>query len=187
MGYVIAPHGAKGKVKVEVKGRMEKILPILSRIIIGNKEYKIAKVKRFEEVFIIGLKGIRKRDDAENLRAQNVFVLKVDIPKKTRIETGIEPAKVLLPTNVKPKRLVGMVAKPHGVHGSVKVVFYTPSTEMLEGRKAYIEEMGKYLETKLKDIRVVKRSDDRAYAIVKLEGVEDRTQAEVLRKRSIWI
>ena len=72
---------------------------------------------------------------------------------------------------------IGVIVRPHGVRGGVKLEPLTDSTARFKGlRQAYIEENGAYRTAQLSDIAVQPDA-----VTLHIEGVDTREQAEALR------
>lgn len=72
---------------------------------------------------------------------------------------------------------IAAVARPHGVHGGVKLQPLTDSTARFRGLKqAYLEQDGAYRPVRLSDVAVQPDS-----VTLRIEGVDSREQAEALR------
>lgn len=78
---------------------------------------------------------------------------------------------------------VGYVTKPQGIKGEVKV---KPLTDDMfrfdELDKVFIKQQDRYV-----PVKVQKRKYVKDWVILKLEGFEDRNQAETLRGEHLWI
>ncbi len=78
---------------------------------------------------------------------------------------------------------VGEILKPQGVHGEVKVRPLTNDITRFEDlEEAFFEEKGAYTPVKT---RFVRCDGDAAY--LKIGGVEDRNQAELLRGKLLYV
>jgi 16S rRNA processing protein RimM len=79
--------------------------------------------------------------------------------------------------------LIGKVAKPHGLHGQVKVQSYGSSHEsFFAGRKVYLSQGQEMRELVLSEVKVRPRS-----LFLNFQGVDNRQQAEGLSGASLYI
>lgn len=77
---------------------------------------------------------------------------------------------------------IGLIVRPHGVHGALKLLPLTDNTDrFLKLKQAYIEQDG-YKKLDIKEISVQADS-----VIIALEGIDTREQAEKLRDKYICV
>lgn len=81
--------------------------------------------------------------------------------------------------------MIGEVARPHGIHGEVKVYLYSGQPENLQQYKKIVlqEPTGSSTET----YNVVKSREQGKLAILQLQGVDTREAAEALQGSRIWV
>ena len=83
---------------------------------------------------------------------------------------------------MKPYLMIGQIVKPQGVRGEVKVLPLTDDPERFcELAQVYLDEGGQTL------VKVESARTREGYAYVKLEGVDDRDQAERLRDTFLYV
>ena len=79
--------------------------------------------------------------------------------------------------------LLGEIVRPQGIRGEVKVRHYTDDPErFFDLETVYLKRGDKYEAVQVTDARVQK--DD---VYLKLEGVDDRNEAEKLRNIQLWV
>ena len=78
---------------------------------------------------------------------------------------------------------LGQVLKPQGIRGEVKIRPYTDELERFGALShVYLKKGGAYEKRSVQSARVY-----REFAFLKLEGVDDRNAAELLRAQSLYI
>jgi 16S rRNA processing protein RimM len=80
---------------------------------------------------------------------------------------------------------LGYVTKPQGVQGELRALFAVDSLEPYEGLKAlWLQQPGQVLARyRIKRLKPTQRTE----VILKLEGVNDRNHAELLRGATLWL
>jgi 16S rRNA processing protein RimM len=74
IGRVIRPHGLKGEVRVFSFNPAAPNLVPGARVHIGERTYELGEVRDTRDAWIVELRGLRDRDDVEELRGQLVEV-----------------------------------------------------------------------------------------------------------------
>lgn len=78
---------------------------------------------------------------------------------------------------------LGMILKPQGIRGEVKINAYTDDL----GRFEYLPHVYMKRDTEMQKVQIEAKRVDNAYAYLKLEGIDDRNQAEKLRGMTLYI
>jgi len=78
---------------------------------------------------------------------------------------------------------LGSILKPQGIRGEVKIKFgASDELDLLELKALYLLEQGAYVRYPVERIR-----QDQSFAYVKLQGIEDRNEAETKRNALVFI
>ena len=78
---------------------------------------------------------------------------------------------------------LGQVLKPQGIRGELKLQPYTDDLERFGALShVYLRKNGAYEKRRVQSARVY-----REFAFIKLEGIDDRNAAELLRNQSLYI
>ena len=81
--------------------------------------------------------------------------------------------------------LIGKVAKPHGIRGEVKVYTFSELPDNLQLYKSLV--LQKPGESETRKYSLVKSRPQGKLAIVQLQGVDTRDEAEALQGSEIWL
>ena len=81
--------------------------------------------------------------------------------------------------------LIGEIVKPHGIRGEVKVYLFSEQPENLKKYKKIV--LQEPTDSEQETYTVVKSREQGKLAILQLEGVVTREEAEALQGRKIWV
>ena len=81
--------------------------------------------------------------------------------------------------------LIGEIVKPHGIRGEVKVYLFSEQPENLKKYKKIV--LQELTDSAQETYTVVKSREQGKLAILQLEGVVTREEAEALQGRKIWV
>ncbi len=86
-GKIVGAHGVKGELKVlpyiekdEMDGLLSNLQGLLNEFYIDGIPYEVKGIKRHKGVFLVKLRQIRRRDEAEALVGKEVFVERRALP-----------------------------------------------------------------------------------------------------------
>lgn len=78
---------------------------------------------------------------------------------------------------------LGVVARAHGIRGEVRVKLFNPASDLLfEQRRVWLRREGE-----VREIRVRQARPEREAALLVLDGIEDRDQADALRGSEVCV
>ncbi len=136
-GKIVGAHGVKGELKVlpyiekeELDGLLSNLEGLLKEFYIDGTPYDVKGIKRHKGVFLVKLRGIRRRDEAEALAGKEVFV-----------ERGVLPS--LREGEYYAFELVGLkvVTEDGNLLGTLSHIFSTGSNDVYEVRTSQGEEL----------------------------------------------
>ena len=81
--------------------------------------------------------------------------------------------------------LIGEIVKPHGIRGEVKVYLFSEQPENLKKYKKIV--LQELTDSAQETYTVVKSREQGKLAILQLEGVVTREEAEALQGKKIWV
>ncbi len=86
-GKIVGAHGVKGELKVlpyiekeEMDGLLSDLKGLLEEFFIEDVPYEVKGIKRHKGVFLVKLREVRRRDEAEALVGKEVFVERDSLP-----------------------------------------------------------------------------------------------------------
>ncbi len=86
-GKIVGAHGVKGELKVlpyiekeEMDGLLSNLEGLLKEFYIDDTPYDVKGIKRHKGVFLVKLRDIRRRDEAEAMIGKEVFVERGTLP-----------------------------------------------------------------------------------------------------------
>ena len=82
IGRIVNAVALRGEVKVYNYSGYKERYEELSRIIVGDKEYEIEKVRYQQQMVILKLSGVDDRNAAEALKTKDVFITEDDLAVK---------------------------------------------------------------------------------------------------------
>lgn len=119
IGFVAAPHGTRGTVKVRPAGSGRHLRGGVEPVIAGRR-MRISHVRQTPKGFLVDLEGISDRSQAATLRGEELRLdrRELDVPEDGEFYVG---------------DLIGLIAKNEGgeVVGVVEETFETPAHEIL--------------------------------------------------------
>jgi 16S rRNA processing protein RimM len=80
LGRVARAHGIRGRVLVAPYDEESLSLQHLSRVRIGDREYKIARAERANLGWLVALEGLHDRNQADALRGEEVLAHREELP-----------------------------------------------------------------------------------------------------------
>ncbi len=86
VGVVAKPQGLKGEIKVQVYSSEMSHLVNVTSVFVACKEYGVASSAIRQGSWYIKLQGLNSINDVENLRGQEVFILRSQAHKKNKNE-----------------------------------------------------------------------------------------------------
>ncbi len=86
VGVVAKPQGLKGEIKVQVYSSEMSHLVNVTSVFVACKEYGVASSVIRQGSWYIKLQGLNSINDVENLRGQEVFILRSQAHKKNKNE-----------------------------------------------------------------------------------------------------
>ena len=127
-GRIVATHGVRGAVRIEVWCDSVEFLLDVKRLFIGGGQYKLLTASAHKRQLLCTLEGINSLDDAIKLKGQVVSVSREDV----RPEPGRYFIADLIGLEVRDRRL--------GTLGVLKDVLTLPANNVyvVEGEKKYM-------------------------------------------------
>ena len=81
--------------------------------------------------------------------------------------------------------LIGEIVKPHGIRGEVKVYLFSEQPENIKQYKKIV--LQEATDSRQETYSVIKSREQGKLAILQLEGVGTREEAEALQGKKIWV
>ncbi len=194
IGYVVRPHGDKGKILARIRRRIAGTkIPHRVFIKVGDKieEYRVKLVKEFKNNFILRLSKLRGKEDAMNLVSSDVYIKEDDLPRKTKIEIGLLPQTELPEANISARDLeeVGMITRPRGLQGAVALITDKDKMQKIrKGVEVFLGDGGKFFRSEVRAVkRIAELEGGKVYLSIKLLYVNDINSAERLRKVRVFV
>lgn len=127
-GRIVATHGVRGAMRIEVWCDSVEFLLDVERLFIGGEQYRLLTASAHKRQLLCTLEGINTLDDAIKFKGQVVYVSREDVQP----EPGRYFIADLIGLEVRDRRL--------GVLGTLKDVLTLPANNVyvVEGEKSYM-------------------------------------------------